>query len=243
MVNIIDKPDIIKHIPLALTRDGLFRRMGFGGRSRPPAREIMAQFDLAMDMVKNQGLIHGQAVTLVQEISMISSEEVILINGSTVPGKRIHKLMPHATHLVLAIGTIGNALETLARKVMREDNSLIGIMLDSIGSTAVDCLVEEMGHLVHLQATEFGLSTGSPVSPGMPGLPINTQKILFDLLPAHEIHVRLNDSLMMYPRKSSSLVIGAGNHMPKWTKANVCRECHLFRHCRYKDASSSNGNH
>ena len=40
----------IQHIPLPLTKeDGFFRRMGYGGRSRPPAQEILSRFDRAID--------------------------------------------------------------------------------------------------------------------------------------------------------------------------------------------------
>lgn len=234
MANTIDKPDIIKHIPLSLTKDGLFRRMGFGGRSRPPAQEIMEQFDLAMAIVKNQSLIHGQAVTLVQEISILSNEAVILTNGNSVPGKRIYKLMPHATHLVLAICTIGKALETLSRNFVREDDPLMGVMLDSIGSAAVDCLVEETSHRISTMAADMGLMSSSPISPGMPGLPLETQQILFDLLPADAIDAQLTSSNMMIPFKSSSMIIGLGKEMPTWSKKEVCKKCHLFLHCRYK---------
>ncbi|WP_291464590.1 hypothetical protein [Desulfobacula sp.] len=194
----------------------------------------MEQFDLAMAMVKNQDLIHGQAVTLVQEISTLSNEEVILINGSRMPGERIYKLMPHATHLVLAIGTIGNALETLVRKFIREDNPSIGIMLDGIGSAAVDCLLEETSHRISTMADDMGLMSSSPISPGMPGLPLETQQILFNLLPADAIDVRLTSSRMMIPFKSSSMIIGLAKEMPRWSKEEVCKKCHLFMHCRYK---------
>jgi hypothetical protein len=234
MVNTNKKSDIIKNIPLSLTREGLFRRMGFGGRSRPPAQEIMDQFDLALDMVKTKNLIQGQAVTLVQKISMISDKAVILTNGSTVPGKRIHELMPHATYLVMVISTIGNALEILSRKFVREDDQLMGVMLDSIGSAAVDCLVEEISHRVSVMAKDMGLMSSSPISPGMPGLPLETQQILFAALPADAIGTCLASSNMMVPFKSSSMIIGLGEDMPTWSKRQVCKKCHLFLHCRYK---------
>lgn len=234
MANTIDKPDIIKNIPLPLTRDGLFRRMGLGSRSRPIAREILEQFNLAMDMVKSQDIIHGQAVTLAQEISMISNEEVILTNGGIVQGKRIHKLMPHVTHLVMAVCTIGKALENLSRKFIREDNPLIGVVLDGIGSAAVDCLVEETSYYISAMAADMGLMSSSPISPGMPGLPLETQQTLFALLPTGAIDTRLTSSNMMIPFKSSSMIIGLGKKMPRWSKKEVCKKCHLFMHCRYK---------
>ena len=227
-------PEIIQDIPLSLTKEGLFRRMGYGGRDRPPAQEILDQFDRAMDLVKTQTLLNGRCVLLIQEISSITKEGVETQNGCKIPGKRIFSLMPHASHLAMAIGTIGDDLETLSRKFVKYEDPLIGIMLDSIGSAAVDCLVEEISKYISDHATKLGLMSSSPISPGMPGLPLETQKILFDYLPANKISMQLTRSNMMIPFKSSSMLFGIGKAMPTWSKKKMCKACHLFKHCRYK---------
>jgi len=234
MDNTSDSPSVMQHIPLSLTRDCLLRRMGFGNRNRPPAYEIMVQFELAMDLVKNQGLIYGQAVTLIQKIFKISKKGVVLTNGRLLSGKRIWEIMPHATHIAFAVCTIGKTLETLSKKYVKNDDALMGIVLDGIGSAAVDSLLEEVSHDISKRSAEMGLMSSSPVSPGMPGLPLETQKILFDLLPTEQIAVRLTQHNMIIPFKSSSMIMGIGQEMPKWSKKEVCKSCHLFLHCRYK---------
>jgi cobalamin-dependent methionine synthase I len=142
--------------------------------------------------------------------------------------------MPNATHIALTVCTIGKTLENLSKKYVKNDDALMGIMLDGIGSAAVDCLLEEVSHDISNRSAEMGLMSSSPVSPGMPGMPLETQKILFDMLPAEKIAVRLTRHNMIIPFKSSSMIMGIGHEMPKWSKKEVCRTCHLFLHCRYK---------
>ncbi len=234
MANIINKPEIIKNIPLKLTKQGLFRRIGFKNRSRVPAVEIMAEFDYAMNIVKSKDLIKGQAVVSAQKIAVMSDKKIIFTNGISIPGEKIHKLMQHARFIALAICTIGKKLETMTREFIKNGNPLAGMMLDSIGSAAVDCLVEETAHHISSIAEKMNMTSSSPVSPGMPGLPLKAQNILFDLLPAEAINVKLTPSGIMLPFKSSSMIMGLGKNMPTWTQREVCRDCHLFPHCRYK---------
>jgi len=227
-------PEIIRDIPLSPTRDGLFRRIGYGQRNRTPAKEIIDEFDRAMAFVEGKNLLKGHSIFFIQEIGSISDQAVVLQNGSKIWGERIFKLMPNATHIALAICTIGDELEAFSRAFVQNEDLLIGIMLDSIGSATVDCLVEEISRHIDNYAKTLGLMSSSPISPGMPGLPIETQKIIFNQLPAEKINMRLTSNHMMIPFKSSSMIFGLGKEMPNWSKEKICKTCHLFKHCRYK---------
>ena len=227
-------PQIIHDIHLPLTKDGLFRRLGYGGRSRPPAQEILNQFDRAMHLVKNKTFLKGRCVILIEEISTISKKGVETRNGYKISGNKIFNIMPNASHLAMAIGTIGSDIEKISREFVKEKDPLIGIMIDSIGSAAVDCLMEEISKRISDHATKLGLMSSSPISPGMPGVPLETQKTLFNCLPANKINMQLTETNMMIPFKSSSMLFGIGKAMPTWSKTKVCKACHLFKHCRYK---------
>lgn len=227
-------PEIIKDIPLSLTKDGLFRRMGYGGRNFTPAKEIIDEFDRAIDFVEGKNLLKGQSVIFIQEIVSILDQAAILRNGSKIFGERIFKLIPNATHIALAICTIGDEIESFSRAFVQKGDPLLGVMLDSIGSASVDCLVEETSRHIDNHARSLGLMSSSPISPGMPGLPIETQEIIFNHLPAEKINMRLTSNHMMIPFKSSSMMFGLGKEMPNWSKEKICKNCHLFKHCRYK---------
>jgi len=107
------------------------------------------------------------------------------------------------------------------------------MLLDGIGSAAVDILAQESCHLIAHKAAELGLQAGSPVNPGMPGLPITEQQNILDLAHADKIDVSLTSSGIMVPRKSTSVVIAIGNNMDTWTQEEVCARCNLRETCLY----------
>lgn len=231
--------EIIRDIPLSLAREGLFRRLGYGGRKRPPAPEVMEQFARAVDMVDVQNLINARGVLWIQKLSSVSRQRIVTVCGLEIPGGRMFHLMPQATHVALGLGAIGNGIEDLSRKYLKSDDPILGVMLDSIGSAAVDCLTEELSGIVRDHAMQMGLMSSSPMSPGMPGLSLETQDIFFDLLPAPELGMKLTPTRMMVPFKSSSMLWGLGKTMPSWSKEEICKACHLFRHCRYKSVKGN----
>ena len=232
--------EVIHDIPLSLTPEGLFRRMGYGGRKRPPAPEIAERFAQAVGMVESEKLLKGRCVLWMQTLSSVTKNGIRTTCGIEIPGNRVFHLMPQATRVMLGLATIDNTIETLSRKYVKSDDPLLGVMLDSIGSTAVDCLTEEISGIVREHAMEIGLMSSSPISPGMPGLALETQKIFFDLLPADEIGMKITPNHMMVPFKSSSMLWGLGKTMPNWSKEEICKACHLFRHCRYKTIKKEN---
>lgn len=231
--------EIFRDIPLSLTREGLFRRMGYGGRKRPPAPEIMAQFDRALELLATGDFLYGRAALWIRELASITRKGITTICGAEIPGNRVFQLMPRATHVVLGLGTIGTDIENLSRDYIKKHDHLLGVMLDSMGSAAADCLAEEISGIVKKRAMTMGLMSSSPMSPGMPGLPLETQDIFFDLLPARELGMTITSKHLMVPFKSNSMLWGMGEKMPDWSGQQVCKACHLFSHCRYKTMKST----
>jgi len=68
--------------------------------------------------------------------------------------------------------------------------------------------------------------------PGQEGWPIQQQRVLFDLLPAGEIGVRLTASYLMLPRKSLSFVVGLGPEMQP--DAVTCDFCSKRERCAWR---------
>jgi hypothetical protein len=108
------------------------------------------------------------------------------------------------------------------------------MILDGIGSAAVDSLVREILRRIGNEVSFRGYEISSPVNPGMPGFPLTEQWNLLGLVKADEIGVRLTASGVLVPRKSTSMVIGIGPHMTKWTPAEVCARCSLRETCHYR---------
>jgi len=108
------------------------------------------------------------------------------------------------------------------------------MILDGIGSTAVDMTALEALKLIASEVSSRGYEISSPVNPGMSGFPLTEQWNLLGLVNADEIGVSLTASGVLIPRKSTSMVIGIGPKMTRWTQAQVCARCSLRETCYYK---------
>jgi len=130
--------------------------------------------------------------------------------------------------------TIGPGLEKQVAEYFNSDEALRGLLLDGIGSAAIDSLGFEVCSLIGNEASLHGYQASSPLSPGGPRFPLAEQWQLFKLVPADQIGVSLTSSGVMVPRKSISMVIGMGSDMKTWTKAESCARCNLRNTCHYR---------
>ncbi|MGD9118329.1 MAG: hypothetical protein PVJ08_06305 [Dehalococcoidia bacterium] len=223
---------VLRDIPVQLKKQEVLRRQGFGGggKARP---EIVTLTDELLHNVESDKILDLKAsyeIYTVKEIKpeLVSLEGVGQVNGSLIP-----TAFPEAVELVTVVCTIGHRLEEQVTAFTRERETLRGILLDGIGSAAVDILAREACHFISEEIRARGFQAGSPVNPGMPGLPITEQANLLSLAHAGEIDVSLTVSGIMVPRKSTSVIMAVGDRMQTWSQAEICRRCNLSADCPY----------
>jgi hypothetical protein len=224
---------VIWNIRLSLKTREVLRRQGLGGGAGiRPEMGILVRDLLAA--VKNGHLLEPAVVYETYAVTEIIQRKLSLGSGLANHDSLLPSLIPGAKEVTIAVCTIGPRLEKKVTDYTSQGEPLRGILLDGIGSAAVDALAEEFCRLVANEASSRGYEAGSPINPGMPGLPITTQWPLLELVPAQEIGVSLTSSGTMIPRKSVSMIIGIGPQMPTWTRAEVCARCHLSKACSYR---------
>jgi hypothetical protein len=155
-----------------------------------------------------------------------------------ISGRLIGEHLSGAQTLIVMLCTIGDQLEETASLVMAED-PMRGLALDAAGSAAVEVLATSASHHFENLASQRGLQTSIPLNPGMVGWPVEVgQPQIFALLVEEQaanpdFRVLLNDSHLMYPRKTISLVLGQGANLDRQGK--ICDYCSLNETCRYQD--------
>jgi cobalamin-dependent methionine synthase I len=147
-------------------------------------------------------------------------------------GPLIARALAGATQVALAVCTIGPALEERVRALFAAGDPLRAMALDGAGVAALGQVSEAVGERICEEAAAQGLRTGMRVSPGQEGWPLEQQRVLFSLLPAERIGVRLNESCLMIPQKSVSFVVGLGPEMR--ADAVACDFCSRREHCRWR---------
>jgi hypothetical protein len=224
---------VIRDIPLSLKTREVLRREGVREHSKisPEVKSLVLEL---LAGVKKTHLLEPAVAYEIYSITEMSHRQLSLEGSAVVSGPLLPSLLPEAKELAVVVGTIGPKLEKQATDYFDQDEPLRGVLLDGIGSAAVDSLTQEVCELIMAEALSRGYQASSPLNPGMPCLPIKEQWQLLKMVPAWEIGVSLTSSVVMVPRKSASMVIGIGPQMKTWTRPEVCARCRLRGTCFYR---------
>jgi len=224
---------VIRDIPLSLKTSEVLRRQGLGGGAKiRPEIKILIQELLAS--VKKACLLEPAVAYEYYTVSSINGSQISLDGDKAIRGPLLPAIFPEAKELAVLLCTIGPRLEKQVTDYSKSGETMRGMILDGIGSTAVDMVTPEVLRRLTNEVSSRGYEISSPVNPGMPGFPLTEQWNLLGLVNADEIGVRLTASGVLVPRKSVSMVIGIGPKMTRWTEAEVCARCSLKESCHYK---------
>ncbi len=118
-----------------------------------------------------------------------------------------HPIFEHAKKVALCICTIGPQIESESSQLMKSDEMMKALILDAIGSEAVEQVARQTDKVLCEKAREIDLWPSKRFSPGYKSWNIEEQRYIFRMIPGEDIGVTLNESLMMIPRKSVSFRI------------------------------------
>ena len=225
---------VIRDIPLKLDyNDELLRRQGLGepDKVRPEIKKVI---DEVLAEVDEQGLLEPAVAYEIYPVAEMGAEGISLAEDKAIEGPALPAILPEAKELIVVIATIGPKLEERVTEYSKGGGALRGMVLDGIGTAAVDSLIPQAMERIAAEVAARGYEISSPVNPGMPGFPMTEQWNLLALAPANEIGVSLSSSGVLVPRKSTSMVIGIGSKMTRWTQAEVCARCSMRQTCPYK---------
>ena len=224
---------VIRDIPLSLKTGEVLRRQGLG-RGAKVRTKIKGLITELLASVKKEHLLETAVAYEHYPVTVMGTDQASLEGNKAIHGPLLPAIFPEAKELIVLVCTIGPKLEAQVTTYSKSGEPLRGLLLDGIGSAAVDSLTQEVCKLMAGEASSRGYQASSPISPGMPGLPLTEQRPLLEMVPAGEIGVSLTSAGVMVPRKSASMVIGIGPQMKTWTRAEVCARCNLRKTCHYK---------
>ncbi|MFO7773902.1 MAG: hypothetical protein R6V59_08250 [Dehalococcoidia bacterium] len=223
----------IRDISLSLKTGEVLRREGLGGgaKVRRETKDLILEL---LASVRRMQLLQSAAAYECYPVTGVNGDRISLEGGGAIHGPLIPAMFPGAKELAVLICTIGPWLEKQVTEYSRSGKVMKAMILDGIGSAAVDILISQVVGYMATDISPRGYEMSSQVCPGMPGFPLSEQWNLLRLVDADEIGVSVTASGVMVPRKSTSMVIGIGPRMARWTQAEVCARCSLRETCHYK---------
>lgn len=145
----------------------------------------------------------------------------------------IGRLWGPIRHAGIALCTIGAALEARVAELFDARELPLAVMLDSVGSAAVESLAEHVNDWLCATALAEGVKVTNRISPGYAGWAVEDQRALFALCQGERAGIDLNASCFMTPVKSISMMVGIGPEARVDHYFTQCRRCWM-RDCSYR---------
>jgi hypothetical protein len=118
--------------------------------------------------------------------------------------------MKDAEQAACFVCTIGPQMETWAGQLVREGDTVLGHLVDTVASVAVENAAGVLHEHLQRKMREKGLRITNRYSPGYCGWSVSEQHALFSLFPDGFCGITLTESALMKPIKSVSGMIGVG---------------------------------
>jgi hypothetical protein len=170
----------------------------------------------------------------VHPIERVLHERLELAGGTRIGGGPLTSVVGGADELYVAVCTLGAPLDERIREHREEGRYLEMLLLDELGSWAVDQVREQLHRRIRGEVSQCGRHLSGALSPGESSeWPIREQRMLFRLVDAAQIGVTLGLGDLMSPIKSISLVFGAGREPLSGAAVSRCHYCSIRDRCRY----------
>lgn len=228
-------PAVLEDVPLRVDRDEVLRFQGYKKDVDIPDAAVLSLFDEALAL--GESLIDPRVVYRGSRVTG-QGPDLIDAGGETCHIPEIGRLWGTLEVVGAGICTVGAAIEERVRRLWDERELPLAVMLDSVGSAAVESLAEYANDLLCQAAIPAGLKVTNRVSPGYAGWDTAEQAALFRLCPGDPIGVTLNESCVMTPGKSISFLVGVGPEARVDHYFTQCRRCWM-PDCAYRRAPAA----
>ncbi len=110
---------------------------------------------------------------------------------------------------------------------------LEGLVLDAVGTVAVESLAELINAEINEKASEMGFRISRRLSPGQRNWQLDGQYLIFKHFNDETLGIKINESFMMVPRKSISFAHKLSKKRMEEINLEDCQYCDLYKHCAY----------
>ena len=123
-------------------------------------------------------------------------------------GKKINDHLSGCERAIVLAATVGEAIEQEVTRKFAAGEYTAAVLLDAAATAAVEQVADAMEGAMRRQASAEGFAMRWRFSPGYGDWPLTAQPEMIRLSGAAGIGLSLTESLMLFPRKSITAIIG-----------------------------------
>jgi hypothetical protein len=216
--------NFITDIPVEINDHDIFRLLGHEkGRHKELDDRFIKLYEQEKHYAKR--VLKPRAIYTIKDLGSLPKREIFA----------------DAKKVALALATIGPKLEARASQLSTNGKLQRAIVLDAIGSSSAESVADFVNEEINEKAKESGYDYTHRFSPGYCIWDISDQRLFFDVLSAEKAGVRLNQSMMMIPRKSVTFAVNFGykETMDMDLGKKNCERCDRME-CKYRRKGRTN---
>ncbi len=205
---------VFESIPVQVGMQALLRQLGYPHESRvsPKMRAKVKQ-----EMAETLRLIEPKGAYLQLEGAQLKQSE----------------LFAGAERIVLALTTIGAAVEQKARESVEMGQSLTGLIVDAVGTITAEHTADFVERQIRQELGRCGWKVSRRYAPGYCGWELEAQQNIFDNFP-DTLGIKLTSGCLMIPEKSLSFVcLLSSNGNFETVSVGNCKTCEQ-ENCPYR---------
>jgi hypothetical protein len=225
----MDALRVLEDIPLAIDPDDVLRFQGYKTGVDVPSADVLALFDDALAL--GRSLMRPRAV--LRTLPVARDGDQLTAGDITLTIPRIAERWGAIEEITAGVCTIGDGLERHASELWDARELPLSMMLDSVGSGAVESLAEYVNDLLCQEGLARGVKVTNRVSPGYGGWDVAEQRLLWRLCPGDAVGVTINETCFMSPTKTITILVGAGLFARVDDYFAQCARCWM-RDCAYR---------
>jgi hypothetical protein len=194
---------------IKIDRSEVHRYLGYVAQ-REPTAHISSVVD--QQIAEAYELIQPRYSCVIREVDSVDGSRISVRGTNTVFSSKIiaRRILSKCSKAAIFLTTIGPTLEQRVSQLMDEGETLKGVVLDAVGSEAVEEVACWLEGSVRDTAAASGADVSLRYSPGYCDWDIKEQKVLFSALDGDLHGVELTEDCLMMPRKSISGIMGIG---------------------------------
>lgn len=227
----MQEPAMLKIALPKITVAEVFQAEGVNYRQHPPQPSTV---NLHLRMLAEAArLVRPIAVFTEVDIAGRSDGELYFGSGHKFTSKLLAEVVGSAEKLILFIATVGSEFEDRLKEYKQAGRIAEAYALDLSGTAFVTKISMAAVNKLKEDYLKEGLSTTFPMGPGHSywnGL--EDIRVIFQLLKAGQIGLRLNDVNIISPFKSVAMVMGAGHDLPDFKGKTHCHYCSIQTTCQ-----------
>ena len=229
---LISDPVVLDQVPLGIDRDEVLRFQGYKKGVDQPTPEVGDLFEEALR--EGERLMAPRVVYRSLRVQETAEHQITLEDGTGLHIPNIQRFWGPIEAVGMGVLTIGDGIEERVRDLFGAREFPLAVMLDSVGSAAVESLAEWVNDFL-CQVALPDRKVTNRISPGYAGWDVAEQHWLFRLCGGERAGIVLNDHALMIPLKSISLLVGIGPHASVDHYFTQCRRCWM-KECAYRRA-------